>query len=478
MKALQGTGLVVGVVLSVALLADAQTPAGALAIDERQGDQWGWAVDYETAGEARQRALSECGSGCSVVLTFARCAAYAADQESDSTAVGWGESYSTAEGARQRALSECGSRGGSKCTVRAWGCNGPVVEEGLGLDRVARQQVQEGLLAAGFDPGGADGMFGPRTRGAIRRWQSSRGSRATGYLDGASASALRTGGGAGPTVRAAQSPSPGGAPSAATAEQENLFWQSIMNSTNPAEFEAYLRRFPNGVFSELAQARLSALGAPPGAPVGRLGGQAADSSRPAASGAAARAAASAAVSADRAAGFRPDQTCAGQSVAAACWMEISGQPGCYVWNGFVLLAETMTWTGECAGGKAQGMGTLTWVLENQRINADGRLTEGKMTTGHWVIRNANNGNVFEGPYVDGEMTGHWVIRYLIGSVHEGPLVDGQRTGHWVERNVRSDVSEGPYVDGERHGHWVTRLADGTVEDIQFTNGEFVSRRQR
>ena len=32
-----------------------------------------------------------------------------------------------------------------------------------------------------------------------------------------------------------------------------------MNSTNPAEFEAYLRRFPNGMFSELAQIRLEVL---------------------------------------------------------------------------------------------------------------------------------------------------------------------------------------------------------------------------
>lgn len=49
---------------------------------------------------------------------------------------------------------------------------------------------------------------------------------------------------------------------AATAEQENLFWQSIMNSTNPAEYEAYLAQFPNGVFRALAEARLAALVAP------------------------------------------------------------------------------------------------------------------------------------------------------------------------------------------------------------------------
>ena len=35
---------------------------------------------------------------------------------------------------------------------------------------------------------------------------------------------------------------------AVTAAQENLFWQSIMNRTNPADFEAYLELFPNGVF--------------------------------------------------------------------------------------------------------------------------------------------------------------------------------------------------------------------------------------
>ena len=279
MKTLQVAGLVVAVMLSAAVWAGGQ-PVGALALDERRGDQWGWAVDYETAGAAQQRALSECGEGCSVVLTFARCAAYAADQDTDSTAIGWAESFVSAGEARQRALSECNSRGGgSGCLVRAWGCNGPVVEDGLGLDRSARQEVQEGLRAAGFDPGGADGMFGPRTRSAIRSWQSSVGSRATGYLDAAAVTSLRPSIAGQPTFRerelagaAAASAVPRAPPPAvsaaqaapqqappASAEQENLFWQSIANSTNAAEFEAYLSQFPNGVFRALAEVRLAAL---------------------------------------------------------------------------------------------------------------------------------------------------------------------------------------------------------------------------
>ena len=272
MKTLAGSALVLGATVWMAASAVAQTPVGALAIDERQGDQYGWAVDYETAGSA-QVALRECGSGYSVVLTFERCAAYAADQDADSTAVGWAESYSSSSAAQQAALGQCG--GGSGCIVRVWGCNGPVVEGGLGLDRAARRQVQEGLQAAGFDPGAADGMFGPRPRSAIRRWQTSRGARATGYLDGASVASLRPSVAGQPRFRerepagvAAASPATTASSTAAasaaqqqsppaSAELEGLFWQSIVNSTDPADFEAYLEEFPNGVFRRLAENRLA-----------------------------------------------------------------------------------------------------------------------------------------------------------------------------------------------------------------------------
>ena len=66
------------------------------------------------------------------------------------------------------------------------------------------------------------------------------------------------------------SPRPPAAPAAVSAAQQQpsspssselevVFWQSIATSTNPAEFEAYLRQFPNGIFRELAQIRLQAL---------------------------------------------------------------------------------------------------------------------------------------------------------------------------------------------------------------------------
>ena len=457
MRALAWRGVVAYVSLCATVSAGAQTPVGALAVDERRGDQYGWAVDYESEAAAWEAALS-CGAGCSVVLTFARCGAYAADQNTDSTALGWAESYASAAGAQQAALSECRSRGGgSGCIVRAWGCNGPVVEEGLGLDRATRRLIQQGLGAEGFDAGVADGLFGPRTRAAIRGWQSSRGMRPTGYLNTRAAAALRDASASGASVSAAvASESLANAPAATLAsgaELEGLFWQSIVNSMNPADFEAYLEQFPNGVFRALAQIRLVALRGSAGGAAAATGPLVGGVGSPASGARVSGAPASVSGTTPAAAthelsgvAVRPSQTCAGEPAGAACWMEISEQPGCHLWNPGLALGATVTWTGQCVGGFAQGTGTMTWVWDENRQTETGRLVDGKQV-GHWVIRHAN-GRVDEGPFVDGKHNGRWVIRHANGTVSEGPTVDGKQNGRWVIRFASGNVEVWLYEDGE------------------------------
>ena len=269
-----------------------------------------------------------------------------------------------------------------------------------------------------------------------------------------------------------------------------MFWQSIVNSTNPADFEAYLRRFPDGVFSELAQNRLSALG-------GSVGGPRAPTSRP-------TVAAANSVSADPVPRIRADETCARRSADyTSCWMEVSQRAGCYAWNRSSVEDQTVTWTGACADGFAQGTGTLTWAIGAEyRDTGTGRLVDGKYTD-HWVHRIESRyvAGTSEGPYVDGERHGHWVIRKGNGTVEEGPYVRGQKHGHWVEdqkffntdlfenyvregsyvngranghwvyRKESGTVEEGPYVDDLRNGHWVIRQANGNVEEGPFVDGK-------
>ena len=68
------------------------------------------------------------------------------------------------------------------------------------------------------------------------------------------------GGGAGPTAGG------GTAAAAPLREQETVFWESIRDSRDPADFRAYKRRFPGGVYEDLADNRLVALAAVAGGP--------------------------------------------------------------------------------------------------------------------------------------------------------------------------------------------------------------------
>ena len=97
-------------------------------------------------------------------------------------------------GARQAALSASWSRGGdSGCTVRVWGCNGPVVEEELGLNQAARRQIQSGSAVGRLRPLGVRMVCSVHERGRRFGVGSRRaGVRSTGYLDGPQVEALRS----------------------------------------------------------------------------------------------------------------------------------------------------------------------------------------------------------------------------------------------------------------------------------------------
>ena len=55
------------------------------------------------------------------------------------------------------------------------GTNARAGEASQVLDRETWSRVQSALATQGFDPGPPDGVFGPRTRGAIQSWQQASG---------------------------------------------------------------------------------------------------------------------------------------------------------------------------------------------------------------------------------------------------------------------------------------------------------------
>ena len=164
-----------------------------------------------------------------------------------------------------------------------------------------------------------------------------------------------------------------------------------------------------------------------------------------------------------------EETCAGKPAGTACWMAPADQPRCYVWNPSLGEGETVTWTGGCNEGFADGAGTVRWAWDEGESSSEGLLRDGQRH-GNWVQRTAE-GHVYEGPYVDGGRHGNWVLRLSDGGVQEGPFVDGEKRGNWVERFVSGLVQEGPYVDFKRHGNWVERHADGDIWEGPYVDGE-------
>ena len=118
------------------------------------------------------------------------------------------------------------------------------LEASLGLKRPERGRIQQGLTALGFDPGPADGLFGRGTRGAIGKWQLSRGVMVTGYLDAEAAKTLLAAAGAGASGEAARD-------ERLAAERE--FWASVKGSKDPSDFDAYMEAYPGGVYAKLAR---------------------------------------------------------------------------------------------------------------------------------------------------------------------------------------------------------------------------------
>ena len=126
------------------------------------------------------------------------------------------------------------------------------VEAALGLSRVERQAIQRDLTILGFDPRGIDGIFGGGTRAAISAWQGASGLVQSGYLNREHVFELAQQG----ARRAAQLEAEARARQLALERQDRAFWRDTGSGQDEVGLRAYLNRFPEGIFANVAQDRL------------------------------------------------------------------------------------------------------------------------------------------------------------------------------------------------------------------------------
>ena len=171
-----------------------------------------------------------------------------------------------------------------------------------------------------------------------------------------------------------------------------------------------------------------------------------------------------------------DESCTSKPEGTTCWMELVNHPECYLWNPGLALGAAATWSGDCDEGLANGMGTITWTFEGDKVQFEMGMLRGGQRNWRWVSVRADESSgealyYFAGPYVDGQRYGRWVSRFPDGQIEEGPYERGQPHGQWNIRFADGDTGEGPYVNGEKHGRWVYRSPDGSRCSVQFVNGD-------
>ena len=178
-----------------------------------------------------------------------------------------------------------------------------------------------------------------------------------------------------------------------------------------------------------------------------------------------------------------------------CWKELTNRPGCFVWEEHLVVGQTVTWSGKCDKGISNGFGTLVRTINGNIEKLVGTITNGKQN-GYWTETNSN-GDVAEGPYVEGKKHGNWEILYphspskklkkglyVEGKKHGDwfivflndewiklPYVEGKVHGEWVYRYNDGRESKGPYVDGKKHGDWIVHYPDGTAAEGPYVDGK-------
>ncbi|PKP68720.1 MAG: hypothetical protein CVT82_14210 [Alphaproteobacteria bacterium HGW-Alphaproteobacteria-4] len=128
-----------------------------------------------------------------------------------------------------------------------------LAEEALALSRDQRREVQRQLALLGYDPNGIDGLFGRGTRTALTAWQRANAFEANGYLTIAQINEMS----AQAAVRAAALEAEARDRQAEQDQADRLYWNQTGAAGDELGLRAYLRRYPDGLFADLAKERLA-----------------------------------------------------------------------------------------------------------------------------------------------------------------------------------------------------------------------------
>ena len=94
-----------------------------------------------------------------------------------------------------------------------------------------------------------------------------------------------------------------------------------------------------------------------------------------------------------------------------------------------------------------------------------------MWHGNGQIENYETGDVYNGQFDKGEMTGKGILKWKNGEIYEGTFVKGIKDGKGIHKWPDGSLYKGEYINGIREGKGEYRWADGRIYKGKFKNGK-------
>jgi hypothetical protein len=132
--------------------------------------------------------------------------------------------------------------------------------------------------------------------------------------------------------------------------------------------------------------------------------------------------------------------------------------------------DSVTWTGACADGYAEGLGTATFTHDGQSQSFTANFVHGVIPDGH-VITRWGNGWSYDGETVGGRFNGAGILTTDAADRFEGQWNNGKMNGFGVLRRANGERYAGDWKNDRPNGKGELRHADGSQVAGLFVDGK-------
>jgi len=143
---------------------------------------------------------------------------------------------------------------------------------------------------------------------------------------------------------------------------------------------------------------------------------------------------------------------------------------CALFSADALPGDTVSWTGSCPGGYAEGLGTATFTHDGQSQSFTANFVHGVIPDGH-VISRWGRGWSYDGEAVAGRFQGPGILTTDTSDRFDGQWDGGKMNGFGVLLRANGERYAGDWKDDKPNGNGQLRHADGSLVNGLFVDGK-------